>query len=95
MSVRFKPLKGISKYRVFEFTDEFPGQVLVRKESGGDGERIMLLKDPSYRFESDLRPEPVPAAGLSVERQKYLYKHVRPHVREMYRDVTCPPPSEE
>lgn len=41
--------------------------------------------------EADI-PEPIVPAGLSRERQVYLYRHVRPLVRQPYQDILCPTP---
>ena len=90
-----KSLKGVSKY-VFEFSDLYPGQVAARKSSDGEPEMFMLLKDGrSFDVANIQRPIPIPAAGLSIERQNYRFKHVRKHVREVHRDVTCPAPPED
>ena len=35
-------------------------------------------------------PDPLPAAGFSEERLKYLRKQVRPFVRECHRQEFCP-----
>ena len=38
-------------------------------------------------------PEVLTPAGLSQERQAYLFKQIRPHVPPEFQDELCPPPA--
>ena len=88
----FKPIQGIRQIRHFRFSSEFPGKVFVRKTSNTPEEQVSILTcDPSDI--PDNHPPVISPAGVTTERQKYLYDKVRPFIRnEACKDLTCPPP---
>jgi len=67
-----------------------PGIVTVKTASDAPEVEILVLR-PLAMF-ADGMPPVIPAAGLSGQRQQYLYRSVRPFVRKQYQDVTCPLP---
>lgn len=79
-------------YQYFKFSSDNPGMVTVRTERHGVETALQITKSQNHVFAVDQMPDVLPAAGLTVERQRYLYRIVRPFVRDMYQDVTCPLP---
>ncbi|XP_056016262.1 uncharacterized protein LOC125677744 [Ostrea edulis] len=69
-----------------------PGVVLCSVDV--DGDKVPVILSNHDQISVNLPPEIMPG-GLSRERQEYLYKHIRPHVRECFRDTTCPEFHEE
>ncbi|XP_056002594.1 uncharacterized protein LOC130049247 isoform X2 [Ostrea edulis] len=88
----FQPLKGIRKFHYFTFSALLPGVVLCSVDV--DGDKVPVILSNHDQISVNLPPEIMPG-GLSRERQEYLYKHIRPHVRECFRDTTCPEFHEE
>ncbi|KAJ8302403.1 hypothetical protein KUTeg_021390 [Tegillarca granosa] len=62
-------------------------QKVVEKSAGSNTAKIDNA--------SEALPEVIYPAGLSRDRQQYLYSSVRPYVRSAYKDITCPSPVEE
>lgn len=53
---------------------------------------VNLLKtDVSVAQVPRERPALKQPGGMTRERQRELYTTIRPYVRDMYKDVTCPP----
>ncbi|XP_056003731.1 uncharacterized protein LOC125678765 [Ostrea edulis] len=88
----FQPLKGIRKFHYFTFSALLPGVVLCSVDV--DGDKVPVILSNHDQISVNLPPEIMPG-GLSRERQEYLYKHIIPHVRECFRDTTCPEFHEE
>ena len=55
-------------------------------------QRIDLRRDAAFQFVDVAPPPVVVAPGLSTTRRQYLFKTVRPFVREAFQDLTCPAP---
>ncbi|XP_034338748.2 uncharacterized protein [Magallana gigas] len=91
----FCPIQGIRSYHHFRFSALNPGVVFVKKISEDDERPITLCRSPTADFSSSTHPLVLAKGGLSSERQRYLYKSLRPFVREHARDLTCPAPTEE
>ena len=86
----FRKLKHIKSYRHFMFDSSTPGVVCCKVVSDSEVELIDLLKTWSPTA-SDLPPQIYPA-GLSLERQWYLYKHIREYCSIDAQDKVCPKP---
>ncbi|KAJ8317541.1 hypothetical protein KUTeg_005445 [Tegillarca granosa] len=91
LSARFKALKGIQKFHHFRFEATSPGKVFVKENHDSIETSVSILKVGAVIDGS--KPDPIPAAGLSQERAKYLYRVVRPFVRPQYQDSLCPRPN--
>ena len=63
----------------------------VREKLDSPVEEHQLLKVPPEDVPST-RPAILTPQGLSAERQQELFRHIRPYVRDPYKDVTCPAP---
>ena len=93
-----KKISGIKKYYHFRFESSEPGVVYVKERiNSPNEEKISLLKEsPSkekWSPEVNVLPEIIEPKGLSVERQWYLYEHIREFCPDEDKDVTCPKPS--
>ena len=83
----FLPLKGIRKFHLFYFSGSFICSV------DADSEKVPVVvrkEDICAGLPSEILP-----GGLNRERQTYLFKNIRPHVREQFRNITCPEFNEE
>ena len=91
----FRKLPDIKSYRHFKIKKNKPGVVFLKKTIDGEETELQLLtrdvpfgKDKSFRLPTKIHPE-----GLSLERQWYLYEHIRRHIPdEQDKDTTCPKP---
>ena len=65
---------GIKKYQHFRFCSEHPGKVFVKTSKGAVEKEYTILKDPELleKFPATITP-----AGLSPERELYLYEKIR------------------
>ncbi|KAJ8318239.1 LOW QUALITY PROTEIN: hypothetical protein KUTeg_003330 [Tegillarca granosa] len=91
LSARFQALKGIQKFHHFRFEATSPGKVFVKENHDSIETSVSILKVGAVIDGS--KPDPIPAAGLSQERAKYLYRVVQPFVRPQYQDSLCPRPN--
>ncbi|XP_053392666.1 uncharacterized protein LOC123542687 [Mercenaria mercenaria] len=93
---RFKKVPNISKYYHFRFTSSEPGVVYMKVAADDTEEiRFVICKTNYLRMDTYDLPSVIRPAGLSKERQTYLYRHVRPLVRRPFQDVLCPPPASD
>ncbi|XP_053375897.1 uncharacterized protein LOC123531691 [Mercenaria mercenaria] len=95
LSDRFKKVPNISKYHSFRFTIEQPG-VVYMKENADDIDEIRFIICKTHYLPMDVTdiPDVLPPGGLSKERQEYLFRHVRPLVRQPFQDILCPIPTQ-
>ena len=89
--VKKTALQGISKYQHFRFSRSAPGAVFVKNSSDGV-EKIMLLKDETWRPSPNDLPEIVVPNCLSPERQLYLHEKIREFCTDSTKDLVCPKP---
>lgn len=84
-------LKGIKSYQHFHFRRR--GVVFVSKGADEPEKKITLLRDPTWT-PSPLELPPIsPPAGLSIERQTYLFEKIREFCRPEVQDIVCPKPA--
>lgn len=90
----FNPVENILNYNHFDFDCEKPGVVSLRVRQADSPRSVSLLRKRFFRFPLPVRyPEPLFPKGLSYDRQEYLYREIRPFVRDhSKRDITCPKP---
>jgi hypothetical protein len=76
------------KYHNFRFNNapENIGKVYISEKAGGEEICFQLLKNDS-NFEPNKQVNTLPLAPLLKERKEYLYKKVREHVEDRYKDV--------
>jgi hypothetical protein len=87
----FRKLKNISTYHHFRFSSSDPGVVFLKQYDDSAKERVPLLKG-NWQPDNDF-PKVIQPAGLSLERQSYLYERIREFCPEERRDDVCPKPS--
>ena len=87
----FKPLVGIKKYHHFRFEANHPGTVFAKVYADSEEEQLELLTAPVDHVPCD-DPNTVPPPGLSIDRQEYLFNHIRDFVPEGQQDIVCPKP---
>ncbi|XP_071507068.1 uncharacterized protein [Diadema antillarum] len=86
----FQPIQDIDSFYHFRFSNSEPGVVYCREFASHQEKKCFLLK-PDVSLPHTL-PPPIPAPGLSVDRQRYLDTKIRPLCRPEARDVTSPSP---
>lgn len=75
------------------FCASSPGIVFCREKANSPEVSISLLKKSNTPVSFDEDPEILVPAGLSVDRQWYLYNKIREFCPDRSKDVTCPLPS--
>ena len=66
--------------------------MFARKSLDSSEVRVnLLIRHAEVGFEQQIPVELTPA-GMTNERQKYLYEHVHPYVRLSCQDLVCPEP---
>eukprot|EP00117_Sycon_ciliatum_P019832 scpid38438/ scgid5141/ len=89
----FKPLVGISKLHYMRFSSAEPGVVYCKENVHAAEQRLALLKVPAEDLLRAGLPKVLSPAGLTAERQQYLFSHIREHVPSEFQDEVCPPPT--
>ena len=89
LSLGFKKIKGIKRMQHFTFPADKPGVVLMRQQWDGPTTEIVLLQG---QLPHGMPPTILPA-GLTRDRQAYLFHHIRQFVDEDKRDIVCPRPA--
>ena len=87
-----KPIPQIRKYHHFRFDASNPGKVYIKEHTTSPESEISIFKKgiTAAKVQKAKLPSAIFPAGLTRERQEYLYK-VRPYVKLEYQDITCPP----
>lgn len=85
-----RTLPKITTYSHFTFRNFDLGAVEVQHSFDGESERHILFDDILRLCEGF--PDVILSQGLPAERQEYLYKEIRPFVKEEFQDVLCPQP---
>ena len=99
LGIFFKKLNGLQKYQHFVFEAARTGIVKAQLVANGAYTEFNLLKtrkasvfDITKEIKSFsilvLKPPP-----LDYKRQEYLYHNIRPFVRDKFKDITCPRPT--
>lgn len=89
----FRKLSGIKKYHQFTFTNNYPGQVLLKEYSDSTNITHYELLKSDIPFTSGDLPPTITPQGLSDKRQWYLYEKIRPFCSERTNDLVCPLPT--
>ena len=86
----FRKIPNITKYHHFVFKSSSPGITFVKEFPSTEEKTVKMVKNRS-NFEGF--PDVLTPKGLTAERSWYLYKHIREHVSDDCKDITCPKPS--
>ena len=93
LSPAYKPLLGIKPMGHFRFHKDNPGKVFFKTMlADAEQEKVLAVQHQVARLPP--MPDVLPPPGLSLDRQRYLFQHIREYVREDQRDVLCPRPNE-
>ena len=92
LSQYFKKVANITDYHHFKMSAEEPGVVTCSVEVDSEPISFNLLRKDAPPFVAKL-PDVKPIAGLSPERQAYLYNDIREFVKEGSKDLVAPLPS--
>ncbi|XP_053390400.1 uncharacterized protein LOC128553294 [Mercenaria mercenaria] len=79
--------------RLYRVVYDRPGMVFVKKTPDGEERSFSITRDQSTVFVANHLPEVLTAGGLLIEMQRYL--SIRPYVRQLAKDETCPLPNNE
>jgi hypothetical protein len=95
LSCYFKPIKGITDYQHFIIRDKNKSSITLKKNIDSEGKPFEMLKKPvDFKNSRIYPPESLAPAGLSLERQWYLYEQIRMHIpNDIDKDCTCPQPT--
>jgi hypothetical protein len=90
----FKAIPNITKYHHFRLDSDSPGIVHAKERIDSTETHVSIFKrGVSVREVRNAGlPRSLSPAGLSQERQQYLYTQIRPFVRPDFQDITCPSP---
>ena len=91
----FTTVPQITDYHHFVMGDAKPGVVMLKTQVDSKEEAINIIKAPfNFRKDRIYPPNRLYSAGLSDERQWYLYSQIRQHIpNERDKDATCPKPT--
>lgn len=95
LSTFFRPVKNVRKYHHFRFSSAEPWFVFVKERIDSEEKKLSLRKIGSPQFKATDIPALLHPAGMTRERQHYLYRNVRPYVRPAHQEDLCPTPAEE
>ena len=78
----YTPIPNISKYHCFRASADNPGIVFIMEFFDSLEMQLTILKKGlSLEALNTTMPEKTPIPGLDINRQWYLYKHIRPHCK--------------
>lgn len=90
----FKPLPRITSFHHFRMSKNEKGVVYARHLCNTPEEKFQLLKVPVSTIDIHHRPSVVIPAGLSHERQCYLYEQIAPLCsNKLAASISCPKPA--
>lgn len=97
LSEYFKPVPHITDYQHFRLNSEEQGIITIRQTIDSEDKKITLIREKKDLIDfkkKKLYPKKVlKPAGLSSERQWYLYEKIREHIlSEKDKNRTCPKP---
>lgn len=70
----------------------YTGKLFVKSHADDSEREITLLKSsisPEDITTGSVMPDILPPGGITSERQRYLFRVVRPFVRDPFKDTTC------
>lgn len=89
----FRKVPRMKSYHHFTFTADNPGKVTLKLFSDSESIQYNLLRNTEWVPSASVLPEIIPPAGLSPQRQWYLYDQIREFCREGTEDLVCPLPA--
>ena len=92
LAPHFKKVPQLKSYHHMTFSSEAPGALVLKLAADSEEELLQLLRDGWQPSPRDL-PAVIPPPGLTMDRQWYLYNHIREYCTEATKDVVCPRPT--
>lgn len=90
----FQSIPGISKYHHFRVDKSTPGVVMMKEFVNTEETKYTITKGEETVVNIDDLPSPITPAGMSAERQLYLYEKIRRYcASEEDAILTCPFPT--
>ena len=87
-------IKGRPTFDFYSSEDSKPSVNTATRSHADDTEREIKLLKPTVRLEDlitgAVMPEILPPGVMTLERQRYLFRMVRPFVRDPFKGTTCP-----
>ena len=87
-------LKGIKSIQHFRFVATSPGVVHGKCKSSATERQIKLTKNNTWSPSAHHLPDFITPAGLSLQRQWYLFEKIREFCSDATKDEVCPKPSQ-
>ncbi len=86
---------GIKALHHLVFTENSPGQVMVRQVLDGKETVLNILNKAHAKWKPnpDDLPDKIKPPGLSHERQTYFFEKIRKFCPEKHKDIVCPDPN--
>lgn len=88
----FKRVPNIKNYHHFRFSKDKPGRVYFKESNSSPEQSMMLLKNCAILPLDVRHPAKLNPAGLSQERQQYLYREIRQFCKPGTEDLVAPAP---
>ena len=90
LAPHFSKIIQIKSFHHFIFTNS--PSVTLKEHVSGEETTQTLFREPPH-FPAEL-PDIIKPAGLSIERQHYLFNEIREYVNDPWKDIVCPQPQE-
>lgn len=88
----FERVPNIKNYHHFRFSKDNPGMVYFKERSSSQEQSMMLLENRGILPLAARLPVKLSPAGLSQERQQYLYREIRQFCKPGTEDLVAPSP---
>ncbi|XP_033121769.1 uncharacterized protein LOC117120796 [Anneissia japonica] len=94
LSQWFREVPDVGRYHHFRFNAEKPGIISVREFASSPEQEICIFRQKKKRVNivDNVLPDIMTPPGLSMKRQIYLNRFIRPYVRPEIQDLVCPEP---
>lgn len=94
-AMNLKRIPDLSKYHHFIFRNSCPNSIFVKVSADDPEIEISLMPMTQLQFHFHLdNVETVSPNGLSPQRKKYLFEHIRQYCAPGTEDILCPQPSQ-
>ena len=93
LAPHFRKVPQLKTYHHITISCEAPGVARLKLAADSEEEQLELLRDEWTPAATELPPV-LPPPGLTLERQRYLYHHIRDYCTESTKDTVCPRPQQ-
>jgi hypothetical protein len=88
--IYFRKVPNIIRYHYFRFVATKPGLVFIKEIPASTEEKTIKIMKNQGTMHFEGMPLVLNPKGLAAERAWYLHKHIREHVSDDSKDITCP-----